>query len=40
MFIALVTKDLKKKFDAAYLDYKDSLCEVVDIETSTVKELL
>ena len=40
MFTALITKDLKKKYDANYKAYKDSLCEVAEVDPGHVKEML
>ena len=40
MFTALMTRDLKNKFDDQYKTYKDSLCDVSEIDHTNVKKLL
>lgn len=40
IFTALITRDLKTKFDNLYKTYKDGLCDVAEIEHSNVKEIL
>ena len=39
-FTALMTRDIKTKFDGLYKGYKDGLCEVAEIDHANVKELL
>ena len=40
IFTALMTRDLKTKFDSLYKTYKDGLCDVAEIDHDNVKELL
>lgn len=40
MFIALITRDLKRKFDSQYMQYKDSLCDVAEVDPKNVKALM
>ncbi|CDW90665.1 macronuclear development protein 3 [Stylonychia lemnae] len=40
LFTPLITKDLKRKYDQAYLQYKESRCEVAEIETEHIKEIM
>ena len=40
MFTALITRDLKKKFDQQYKTYKDSLCDVAEVDPENVKKLM
>lgn len=40
MFTALMTRDLKSRFDEQYRQYKDSLCDVAEIDHANVKDLL
>ena len=40
MFTALMTRELKTKFDREYKTYKDSLCDVAEIDHENVKQLL
>lgn len=40
MFTPLITKQLKKRFDAAYTTYKDSIGDVSEVEPDCVRELL
>lgn len=37
MFTALMTRDLKNKFDSFYKGYKDGLCDVAEIDHDHVK---
>jgi len=37
LFTALITRDLKRKFDREYKIYKDSLCEVAEVDPDNVK---
>jgi hypothetical protein len=37
MFTALITRDLKRKFDGHYKQYKDSLCDVAEVDPKNVK---
>jgi hypothetical protein len=39
LFTPLITKQLKKKFDAAYANYKESRGDIAEIEPQYVKEL-
>ena len=38
MFTAIITRDVKKKYDQAYKNYKENLCDTSEIEVSNVKE--
>ena len=38
MFTAIITRELKKKYDQAYKGYKDNLCDTSEIEVANVKE--
>ena len=40
LFTALITRDLKRKFDREYKAYKDGLCDVAEVEPDNVKELM
>lgn len=40
MFTPLITKDIKRKYDVAYAQYKENRCEVAEIETDHVREVL
>ena len=40
MFTALITKELKQKFDSLYKTYKEGLCDIAEIDHQNVKELL
>ena len=40
MFTALITKELKQKFDSLYKTYKEGLCDIAEIDHHNVKELL
>jgi hypothetical protein len=40
MFTALITRDLKRKFDKEYKQYKDSLCDVAEVDPTNVKTLM
>jgi hypothetical protein len=40
MFTPLITKQLKKKFDAAYATYKESRGDIAEVEPVYVKEML
>lgn len=40
MFTALITRELKNRFDGLYKQYKDGLCDVAEIDHKNVKELL
>ena len=40
MFTALITRDLKRKFDREYKQYKDSLCDVAEVDPGNVKKLI
>ena len=40
LFTALITRELKKKFDELYRGYKDGLCDVAEIDHANVREML
>ena len=40
MFTALITRELKNKFDELYRGYKDGLCDVAEIDHANVREML
>ena len=40
MFTAIITRELKKKYDGAYKQYKDNLCDTSEIEVNNVREQL
>lgn len=40
MFTALITRDLKRKFDKEYKTYKDGLCDVAEVDPDNVKKLM
>jgi len=40
MFTALITRDLKHKFDGLYKQYKDGLDDVAEVDSKNVKEIL
>lgn len=40
LFTALITRELKTKFDELYRNYKDGLCDVAEIDHANVREML
>ena len=38
MFTAIITREVKKKYDQAYKNYKENLCDTSEIEVANVKE--
>jgi hypothetical protein len=37
LFTALITRDLKRKYDKEYQTYKDGLCDIAEVDPEHVK---